>query len=111
MTFYMADHSKHSIIGATGRGVSPALSDFSELTILSRSPSPVLDYNVSHCSLDSDPVDPGYVEQKLRGQDGRYVSRKTKRAHSPDGRYVNHRIEAKAVLTPLQTNQKDQVNR
>jgi hypothetical protein len=104
MTFDMADHSEHTITGATGRDVSPALSDFSELTILSRSPSPVLDYNVSHCSLDSDPVDTGYVEQKLRGQDGRYVSRKTKRAHSPDWRYVSHRKEAKAVLTPLQIN-------
>jgi hypothetical protein len=70
----------------SARRSSPALSDISELTILSRSPSPVPQYDARFSGGSSSTA---YVDQQVRGINGRFVSRKAKRAHSPEERYVS----------------------
>jgi hypothetical protein len=76
------------------RGVSPALSVVSELTVLSRSPSPVPDYGgfrllrektqgISSASSDtSGPTASSPSSEKLRSPNGRFVARHTRRAPS-----------------------------
>jgi hypothetical protein len=93
----MIDRSGRIMAEAAGRQGSPALSDFSELTILSRSPSPVLDYDPSRASLNNCPVDTTLIGKKLRGNNGRYVSKK--RAHSPEERYVGPCEGTRIMLT------------
>lgn len=96
---YMADRSENKLPEVASRAASPALSDFSEFTILSRSPSPVLDYDPEYVSLSSSPLDVVYVEEQLPRYDVRYVLRKMKKAHSPEERYASHCGEAQLVLT------------
>jgi hypothetical protein len=104
----MADRAEHTIADAAGRDISPALSDFSELTILSRSPSPIRNYNPRYTRLKSDLIDTNHVINKLRGHDGRYVSRK--RAHSPEERYAAHHQGKRLVLTASQIDKRRQFN-
>jgi hypothetical protein len=86
----------NNIKTARGRthGVSPALSDVSELTVLSRSPSPVPDYGgfrlleektlgISPTPSDvSGPTVTSSSPGKLRSPNGRFVARHTRRAPS-----------------------------
>jgi hypothetical protein len=64
-----------------GRAASPALSDISTLTILSRSPSMVSGYDVLTFQSKDEPVD--FIDRP-RDEDGRFVSVRAKRAHTPD---------------------------
>lgn len=72
--------------GLAARRGSPALSEISELTMLSRSPSPVPGYDDRLSGRSSSTA---YISQKSRGLDGRFVSRKAKRTRSPEERYVS----------------------
>jgi hypothetical protein len=67
-----------------GRGISPALSDISELTILSRSPSPVSQYKAQSILSRSWARKPSDVSDRRRGEDGRFLSVRKKRAHTPE---------------------------
>ncbi|KAF1937314.1 hypothetical protein EJ02DRAFT_515297 [Clathrospora elynae] len=70
--------------GRTSRAASPAPSAISELTVLSRSPSPVpgYEYVVVGRSEHSTAEQPLIPRNKNRGGDGRFVSRRMKRARS-----------------------------
>jgi hypothetical protein len=67
-----------------GRGISPALSDFSELTVLSRSPSPVPGYDALSGLSKNTAVKPSNISDRCRGEDGRFLSVRKKRAHTPE---------------------------
>jgi hypothetical protein len=68
-----------------GRATSPAPSDGSELTVPSRSPSPVLDYqNVSSQSETTLPLTPPSTPKQARLSSGRSVLHIGKRSGSPD---------------------------
>jgi hypothetical protein len=67
-----------------GREISPALSDISELTALSRSPSPVLGYDALSGLSKNAAVKPPNISDRCRGEDGRFLSVRKKRAHTPE---------------------------
>ncbi|KAF1849739.1 uncharacterized protein K460DRAFT_381670 [Cucurbitaria berberidis CBS 394.84] len=63
------------------RATSLALSDISELTVLSRSPSPVPDYATVFTSANEIAESVNSVQSTQRGDDGRFISPSKKRAH------------------------------
>lgn len=67
-----------------GRPSSPALSDISELTVLSRSPSPVPEYRQSFRAEIAFPLTPPSRPGDLRATNGRFTLRNAKRASTPD---------------------------
>ena len=67
-----------------GRAMSPALSDTSELTVLSRSSSPVPDYQEASRRIEAAlPLAPPGTLKRSRAANGRFTSRHGKRARSP----------------------------
>ena len=67
-----------------GRAASPALSDASTVTILSRSPSPVPGYDVLAFQFKVQSSDSDNTHDRPRDDDGRFMSVRAKRACTPD---------------------------
>jgi hypothetical protein len=58
-----------------GRETSPALSDTSELTVLSRSPSPVPEYQKGSHQIQPPFLTPPNTPTRTRAASGRFISR------------------------------------
>jgi hypothetical protein len=74
----------------TGRASSPALSDTSELTVLSRSPSPIPDYQSFPSTMTALPLTPPSTPDRSRAANGRFTTCGVKRANTPDNSRFVH---------------------
>jgi hypothetical protein len=90
------------------RLTSPALSESLELTAVSRFLGPVPEYTVQtdRTAIGSIHIPP--TSTTLRGQNGRYISRKTKRNYVPSERCLKLECNQEHMLTVLQVDQKGQ---
>ncbi|KAL5114288.1 hypothetical protein ACEQ8H_007808 [Pleosporales sp. CAS-2024a] len=86
----------------TGRCTSPALSERSELTIFSTSPSPVQHYDASKHRMSAGCETRGYLEneKKLREEAGRFILETPKRARSPHKRPSKKARPASVPVSP-----------
>lgn len=79
----MDSQSAPASVGTCNRSGSPALSEMSELSVLSRTPSPPPESSQAHAITDCKPT-----QGPMRDSCGRYLPRKKKRAASPSNGYV-----------------------
>ena len=82
------------------RATSPALSDVSELTVLSRSPSPVLGYTEIFTRASEARKTSATVYSKHRGRDGRLTSCERKRVRSTSGERVTRKRQKLDTTSP-----------